>query len=595
MAWEAWFVLVVVAVIFVALARNWAPVDALMTASLTLIVAVGELLGSKKLPDAAAAVAGMGNAGLITVGVLFVVVAGLVQTGTMQRVAWPLIGRPKSVRAAQLRLMTPIAALSAFLNNTPVVAMFMPAVDDLCKTTRISPSKLYLPLAYAATFGGVCTLVGTSTNLVVNGLLVAETGQGLTMFELAWVGVPCAIAGVGFLLLSADRLLPDRRPAITLDDDPRQYTVEMIVSEGGPLEGKDIEQAGLRHLPGLFLVEIERDGQSLPAVSPRERLRGGDRLVFVGVLDSVVDLQKLRGLARAQEPAFQLDAPHDKRRLIEAVVADRCPLVGSSIRDGQFRSTYNAAVVAVGRGNQRIAGKIGDIVLRAGDTLLLETQDDFVSRQRNSSHFYLVSGVQNSHPLRHERGWIALAILIAMVIAAGMGWLDLLTAAMLAAGLMLATRCCSLGQARQSVDWSLLVVIAASLGIGRAVDSSGLAPVVANQIISLAGGHPWLVLAAVYFVTTLFTELITNNAAAVLVFPIAVASAASLGVSPMPYVIAITVAASAGFATPFGYQTNLMVYGPGGYRFSDYLRLGVPLNFIFFAITVVVVPLVWPF
>jgi di/tricarboxylate transporter len=452
-----------------------------------------------------------------------------------------------------------------------------------------------LPLAYAATFGGVCTLVGTSTNLVVNGLLVAETGKALTMFELAWVGLPCAIAGTGFLLLSADRLLPDRRPAITLDDDPRQYTVEMIVSENGPLEGKDIEQAGLRHLPGLFLVEIERDGQSLPAVSPRERLRGGDRLVFVGVLDSVVDLQKLRGLSRAQEPAFQLDAPHDKRRLIEAVVADRCPLVGSSIRDGQFRSTYNAAVVAVGRGNQRIAGKIGDIVLRAGDTLLLETQDDFVRRQRNSSHFYLVSGVQNSHPVRYERGWIAAGILTAMVVAAGAGWLNLLTAAMLAAGLMLATGCCSLAQARQSVDWSLLVVIAASLGIGRAVDSSGLARTVAEQIIGLAGGHPWLALAAVYFVTTLFTELITNNAAAVLVFPIALASAASLGVSPMPYVIAITVAASAGFATPFGYQTNLMVYGPGGYRFSDYLRLGVPLNCIFFAITVAVVPLVWPF
>lgn len=595
MNWEAWLVVATMFAVFSALLRNWAPADVILVAALTLLVVVGEVTRTDRLPRAAEAVAGLGNAGLITVAVLFVVVAGLVQTGAMSLIVGPLLGQPKTVGSAQRRVMTPVMLLSAFLNNTPVVAMFMPVVQDICKRTRISPSKLFLPLAYAATFGGVCTLVGTSTNLIVNGMLIESTGSGLKMFDFAWIGLPCAFVSMAFLMSTSRWLLPDRQPAITLHEDPRQYTVEMIVQEGGPLVGKTVEQAGLRHLPQLFLVEIERENEFLPAVSPRQRLHAGDRLVFVGVVESVVDLQKMRGLSRAPEAAFELETPHASRRLIEAVVSDRCPLIGTTIRDGQFRTTYNAAVVAVARGGRRVAGKIGDIVLEAGDTMLLEAGEDFVPRERNSSHFFLISGVQDSQPVRHDRAWRAIAVLLTMVAIVTTGRLDLLTAALVAAGLMLALQCCSINQARQSVDWSLLVVIAASLGIGRAIQSSGLAEVVSEQIIGLASGHPWLVLLAVYFVTSLFTEVITNNAAAVLVFPIAMASAESLGVSEMPFVIAVAVAASAGFATPFGYQTNLMVYGPGGYRFSDYLRIGIPLNLVFMAVTVGLTPIVWPF
>ena len=494
-----------------------------------------------------------------------------------------------------MRLLTPVTVLSAFLNNTPVVAMFMPVVDDICKRSRINPSRLYLPMAYAATFGGVCTLVGTSTNLIVDSLLTENNLPGLKMFDLAWVGIPCAVAGVLYFVFFGQWLLPDRRPAITGHDDPREYTVEMVVVPDGPLVNRNVEQAGLRHLPGLFLVRIERDGAEITPVSPRERLGAGDHLVFVGVLDSVVDLQKTRGLARVPEPAHQIDTPVGRRQMIEAVVSNRCPLVGKSIRDGEFRSFYNAAVVAVARGDERVAGKIGDIVLRPGDTLLLETDEDFLLAQRNSSHFFLVSGVANSQPVRRHRAWVALALLVGMVVVATIGWLDLLTAAFVVAGLMIVFECCSLTQARQSVDWSLLVVIAAALGLGRAIDSTGLDDHVAQTIIGLAGGHPWRVLIAVYFVTMVFTELITNNAAAVLVFPIAVSAAGSLHASPMPFVIAVAIAASAGFATPFGYQTNLMVYGPGGYRFTDYLRAGIPLDLLFLVITCALTPLAFPF
>jgi di/tricarboxylate transporter len=595
MTWEAWLTVLVVAGMFVALVRQWGPTDAILLCALSTLVVAGELFQTERLPNAARAVAGMGNTGLITVAVLFVVVAGLQQTGAMTLVASPLLGRPRSVASAQLRLVSPVMLLSAFLNNTPVVAMFMPVVEDICKRTQISPSKLYLPMAYAATFGGICTLVGTSTNLIVNGMLIEARGFGMQMFDLTWVGLPCAAAAAAMMALTNRWLLPDRKPAITWHDDPRQYTVEMLVQPGGPLVGRSVEEAGLRHLAGLFLVEIERDGELLVAVSPRQRLRANDRLVFVGVIESVVDLQRMRGLTRTAAAAFKLDAPHARRRLIEAVVSNRCPLIGTTIREGLFRATYDAAVVAVARGSQRVPGKIGDIVLQAGDTLLLEADEDFIPRQRNSGHFFLISGVENSQPVRHERAGFALTILVGMVAVVTIGWLDLLTAAMLAAGLMVLSGCCSVDQARQNVDWPLLVTIAASLGIGQAIESSGLADVTSTRIIGLAGGHPWFVLLAVYVVTMCFTELITNNAAAVLVFPIAMAAADSLGVSPMPFVMAIAIAASAGFATPFGYQTNLMVYGPGGYRFSDYLRVGIPLDLLFLVLCVTLTPLVWPF
>jgi len=598
MEWEGYTTVTVVILFIIGLARGWAAPDLLSLTCLAALVTIGSLTGSPRLPGPGEALAGMSNSGLITVGALFVVVAGLTQTGAMALIVQPLLGRPRTALGAQARLFLPVMTLSAFLNNTPVVAMFMPVVNEICKKTNISPSKLFLPLAYVATFGGVCTLIGTSTNLIVGGLIaeakLAELPK-MHMFDVTWVGLPCALAGVVYLLLFSRRLLTDRRPAISLTDDPRQYTVEMLVQPGGLLVGQSVEQAGLRHLPGLYLAEIDRQGVILPAVGPQERLQTGDRLVFVGIVESVVDLQRMRGLTPATDQTFKLNAPRTQRSLIEAVVSDRCPLVGKSIREGRFRTEYNAAVIAVARSGKRLTARIGDIVLQPGDTLLLEAHQEFVQQRRNSSHFFLVSGVENSAPTRHERAWLALLILVGMVTMASLGWLDMLAAALVAALLMILARCCTSAEARQSIDWSVLLVIGASLGIGQALDTSGAAQVVAGKLINLAGGHPWLVLVMVYFVSMVFTELVTNNAAAVLVFPIALAAATALEVSFMPFAITIMVAASGGFATPIGYQTNLMVFGPGGYKFGDYVRLGVPLDLVFMAVTVTITPLIYPF
>jgi di/tricarboxylate transporter len=593
MTWESWFTLAVLAVMVIALARNIAT-DLAMVAVVGVFMTAG--LVSDKFPSANKLVAGLGNEALVTVLVLYVVVAGLSRTGAMSLVTRPLLGRPKNVTAAQLRLMIPCASLSAFLNNTPIVAMFLPVVSDLSKRTGIAPSKLFIPLSYATILGGVCTLIGTSTNMVVYGLAVAEMGRRdvFNMFDLAWVGVPCAIVGIAFLVMTGRWLLPERKPSISVTGDPREYTVEMEVEPGSGLVGQTIEAAGLRGLPGMYLAEIEREGRVLPAVSSSEVLRASDRLVFVGIVDSVLDLQKLRGLRPATNQVFKLDAPRSERCMIEAVVSPQCPLVGQTIRDGKFRAVYNAAVIAVARQGERLRQKIGDIELKAGDTLLLEAHPTFADQQRNSRDFFLVSRLEDSTPPGHEKAWLAIGILVAMIVVAGFEWLSMVHAGLLAAGAMLVTGCCNASAARRSIDWEVLITIAAALGIGETMRSTGLAAEIANGAVGAIGEHPLAVLVGVYAVTMLLTEILSNNATAALMYPIAMATASKLGVDYHPFLIAIMFAASCGFATPFGYQTNLMVYGPGGYRFSDFLRVGVALDLVVMAVALVAIPIAFP-
>ena len=589
MGLDGWLALSITTLIILTLSLTRIAADIILSGGLTLLLLLGVV-------DPAEALAGFANEGVIAVGVLYVVVAGLRETGAVQWISQHLFGKPRSLSGAQFRLMTPVTLLSAFLNNTPVVAMMIPAVSDWAKKHNVPASKLMIPLSYAAILGGTCTLIGTSTNLVVNGLLLAEPGsRGLGMFELAWVGIPLALVGLGFILLTSRWLLPERRSALSKLENPREYSVEMLVEPQGPLVGKSIEDAGLRHLTGMFLVEIARGESVIPAVSPSEILQANDRLVFVGIVESVVELQRLRGLAPATEQVFKLDVPRPQRVLVEAVVSDSCPLVGRSVRDGRFRSVYDAVVIAVARNGERLNRKIGDITLRPGDTLLLETRANFADYQRNSRDFFLVSRLEDSHPLRFERALTATLILASMVLVVALGLLSLLKAALAAAGLMLLTRCCSATAARRSVDWSVLIVIAASFGIGSALATSGAAQAVAASLIELAGSNPTLNLAAVYIVTALFSAFVTNNAAAVLMFPIASALAQTLDVNLIPFAVAITTAASASFATPIGYQTNLMVYGPGGYRFSDYLRIGLPLSLLTTLIATATIPFFWPF
>jgi di/tricarboxylate transporter len=586
---DAWLTLAVVVCMFGALIGTRISPDIVVVGALTALM----LLGVLSLGDA---LQGLANPGLATVGVLYVVAAGLVNTGAVYAIGTTLLGRPQSTASAIFRLMLPAAAVSGFLNNTPLVAMLVPVVEEWGRRCRISLSKLMIPLSYAAILGGMLTLIGTSTNVVVQGLVLENTTLGpIPFFAVGAVGLPCAIVGILYVVVAQKWLLPDRKPPLADFGEAREYAIEMVLEGTSPMIGKSVEEAGLRQLPGAFLAEIERGASVLPAVAPTEKLQAGDRLLFVGVVDSVGELLRLRGLVPAPEQVFKLHAPRPERRLFEVVVSDRGPVAGRTIRDGRFRTRYNAVVIAVARNGERLRGKIGDIELHAGDTLLLESGPNFLTQQRNSKDFLLVSQLHGVTIPRHDKSWIAIGILGIMVALAATGTLSMLEAALVAAGLMLATRCIKGNAARASVDWSVLTVIGASLGIGQALETSGAAGAIADTWLTAAGTNPFLALAALYVFTNVVTELVTNNAAAVMCFPIAAATAESLGVSLWPFVYVIMMAASAAFATPIGYQTNLMVYGPGGYRFSDYARVGLPLNLLVGAITVVLAPLFWPF
>jgi len=585
---DAWFSVVIVVVVFLLFALTNIPAYLVILAGVTLLVVSGVVPASVGL-------SGFSNEGMFTIAALFVVAAGLQQTGILSSTLQPLLGNPRRAVSAQTRLALPVAIGSAFLNNTPIVAMLMPVVNDWSKRIQVAASQLLMPLSYAAILGGMCTLIGTSTNLVVHGMMIDSGLGGMKMFDVTRVGLPLALIGLAYILVFGRLLLRKRHHALASMVDVREYTIELVVESGGTLAGSTISDAGLRHLPGVYLMEIHRRGHVLPAVSPNETLDVDDQLIFVGLVDSLVDLQRIPGLRPATEQLFKLDRPRSERWFVEAVISHSCPILGQTIRDSRFRNRYNAVVIGVARHGERIRKRIGDIVLHRGDVLLLEALPSFVEQQRNSTDFYLVSRIEGASAPRRDRGWVALGITIAMVVVAATGLLSMLQSALAAAALMLVTRCCSEEGARRRVDWQLLITIAAAFGLGNALTVTGAASALAEALLFYTGSTPTMALAGMYLITMVLSSLITNNATAVVVFPIAVATAGQLGVDYMPFVMAVIFGSSSSFATPLGYQTNLMVWGPGGYRFLDFVRFGLPLSLILWGAATWIIPRAWPF
>jgi di/tricarboxylate transporter len=589
MTWQAWFTLLVVAVTVAALVRDRvAPMIAILGADIVLLV-TGVVSTDQ-------AFAGFSNPAPITVAALFVVAAAVEKTGALQPLIAATLGNGDGGRFRLLRLLAPTAAASAFLNNTPIVAMLTPQVTDWASKRGHSASRYLMPISFAAILGGVVTLIGTSTNLVVSGLLEQEGLAPIGMFELSRIGLPVAIAGVTIIVLLAPLLLPERRPARRqFEEEAREYVVHQIVAAGGPLDGQTVESAGLRHLQGVFLVEIERAGETIAPAAPTTLLRGGDRLAFVGRVDLIRDLQMMRGLISAeQHHAAWLEG--SEHTFFEVVVSGTSPLVGSTLKEAHFRSRYQAAVLAMHRAGERVQAKLGDVRVRAGDTLLLVADAEFSDRWRHRSDFLLVSHLGGSPPPSTRQAWFVAIVTFMIVVVAGMGLMPIVHVAIVGAIALVFGRALTPTEARRAIDMDTLIVIAASFGIGAALENSGLAAALGMGIVDgFRGAGPLVVLLAVTLATMALTELITNNAAAVLMFPIAMAVSTEIGADPRPFAIALAVAASASFLTPIGYQTNTMVYGPGGYRFGDYFRLGLPLTVVVVITIAVFVPLLWPF
>jgi di/tricarboxylate transporter len=573
MGWEGWFTLGVLLVTLVLLAREtWAPAHTMLGATIALLVA--GVIGAQE------AFSGFGNPAPITVAALYVLARGVEKTGLLQPVLSVLLGRQVGERGPLRRLIPTSAAASAFLNNTPLVAMLIPPLTDWADRSGRSPSRFLMPVSYAVILGGAITVMGTSTNLVVSGLLEARGGSPMGFFEITPIGLPVAIVGIVILIATSPLLLPDRRAARQAlgGEAAREFTVHMIVEPGGALDGRAVAEGGLRHLHGVFLVELQRAGQLIAPVASDTVMRGGDRLCFVGRADDVVDLHAIRGLISAEQ-AHVTHFDTARHTFFEVVIGAASPLVGRTLRSAQFRGRYQAAVVAIHRAGHRINAKLGEVELRTGDTLLLLADPDFRTRWREHSDFLLVSRLGGTPPGVTRKAWFVGLVTVAIVLVAGLGLLPMLHVSLLGAVALVAFGVLTGSEARAAVDLEVIVIVATSFGLAAAMDNSGLADRLAGLVVGAFSGIGNLgVLLGIILATSLLTELVTNNAAAALMFPIAMGAATSIGADPRHFALVVAVMASCSFLTPIGYQTNTMVYGPGGYRFGDFARLGAPLT-----------------
>lgn len=562
--------------------------DRALVAALALLVLTGAVTPDRALD-------GLANEGVATVALLFVLAGGVKRSGALTSILGFILGRHRGIRRTSTRLMLPVAGVSAFLNNTPVVAMLLPELKQWAADHGVAPSRLLIPLSYAAIVGGMCTLIGTSTNLLIDGLLVERGFEHLSIFWIASLGLPAAAAAILAMIVLGPVLLPRRRLQSVEVADPRQFSAEFVV-EQGPLAGKALSQVVAPGLRAFAPIEIRRDGDLIIAPSPHERLKAGDRVLFAAPSAEILAVSRIEGLVAADNVRRKRAITSDEGNLVEAMVGPRCPLIGHTAGDGSFRREYGAAVLAVVRdGRQKPTDELGAWILEVGDVLLLEADTQFSERHRYGGELILIT--DHGQPTAHA-SWhpiFSLAVIVAMAGVVAFGLTSMLIAGLGAAVLFITARVLTWQEAAKDIEVRVLLAIVAALGIGAALEDSGAALAAAGLIVQAGGESPLLALALVYLATALCTELVTNNAAAVLMLPIALGTAAGLDVSPLPFIGSVMVAASASFVTPIGYQTNLMVYGAGGYRFSDFTRIGLPIAIIVAGITIGLAPIVYPF
>ncbi len=607
MTLHSWITLITILVVIIALInkKRIGP-DLIMAGGLVVLM----ISGVVSFHDA---VAGFAERPILMIAGLFVVAAGLQETGGVELIGRKLLGRPTSLTTAQARMMVPVAAMSAFMNTTPIVAMYLPMVSDWAKRLKIPVSKMLMPLSFGAILGGQGTMIGTGSNLIIMGLFIEwwhqpptwVTDLGLSapsgsiaMWGAAWVGVPVAICGMIFILLTSKFLLPDRTAPHHYGMFKREYEIKMRVSANSPIIGQSIAKAGLRNLPDLYLHAMIRDNQLITGLGPQMMIEEDDKLIFVGDVDAVIDVRKIRGLVPATKQLENVEGDPFSRRLVEVVISETSPLIGSTIKEARFRTLYNAVVLAVHRKGHHIEGKIGQINLDSGDTLLIESSDDFLRHYRQSHDFYLVSEIENSRPPVHSKAILSLFILGLMIVLLTTNIIGRVAAIWLCGLMMIGTRCINGPSARKAINLQILIVIGAAMGIGKAVEQSGLAELASGHLLNIAntmnaGNYGTLFL--VFAMTSIAAQLMTNFGAAVIMFPIVISAAHGLDVSPYPFIFTMMAAAGCNFLTPITYQTNLMVYGPGGYHFTDFQRLGIPLTLLVALIAVIVSPIVFPF
>ena len=566
---------------------TWAIFMATLTVTITLRLAPEDAL-----------LKGFSNSAVWTVAALYVVAAGMYSTGAISLIADKLVGFPRRLNKAYARILPPVAVGSAFLNNTPLVAMMIPVVRDISQAARLAPSKLLMPLSFASILGGAATLNGTSTNLVIAGLVFAETGEPLNIFFHTAVGLPAAVVGIVFLAFWGQRLLPDTRVPEDALPIKNLYRAEFRVFRDNDarvsgLVGKRLLETGLTTTPGLRLLNVERKRVML---EPDDDLvlQDGDLLVFEAKAGAMPSLWARLGL-RPHVGNDDLDHRHE-HKLVEAVVSKNFYALERRVVSTRAEDPYaEVQIVAYSRGGEAVRKPILNTRFRAGDAMVLEVPDDIFYVAQREEDFTLIKRVRGFSVQRVSRAVAAGLITLAMVVAAASGLMTMLNASLLAGTLMLLTGCLSVNNAWRSIEWETLVVLAAAISLESAITNSGLSQVIADGIFAIGGSSPMLALAAVFLGCIVMTNIITNAAAAAFMFPVAMSLANQLDANPAPFIAILMLGSSYAFISPAGYQTNLMVMGPGRYRFFDYVKLGVPLTLVAGTVSLLLAPLVWQF
>jgi di/tricarboxylate transporter len=598
MTWEIAFVFLLLVLTLASFVWEKVPPD------VTAIGLFAILILSGLLP-AAEAFKVFANPAPITVGAMFILSAALVKSGALDRVSvWVEHAGRLPYPVVILIMVAVIGGLSAFINNTPVVVVFLPVILSLARRMALSPSKLLIPLSYAAVLGGTCTLIGTSTNLIVNGVAVANGQPSFGLFDLAAIGVPTAAIGAIYLALVGKRLLPHREmlSAILSAEERREYMTEAFVEPGSALVGQTLTEAGLVSVRGVRVLEIVRNGIALVFEPKTVTLAAGDRLILSCRLKGIAHARGLEGINLATELNLGLAqiAAHEGS-LVEAVVTPASSLVGHTVREVNFRQRFRMVVLALHRKGENVREQIETLPIESGDVLLMMGTDQAIDALRGGEDLVLFDRARTPAKTRPGHLALVLASIGGVILSATFGWLSIEVAAILACAVILGARILKSREAYASIEWNILFLIFGMLAMGMAMDRSGAAAWIAANFVAVV--DLWVpephkaiaMLACVYLITTVLTEILSNNAIAALMVPIVLGIAAELGVDPRPFLVTVMFGASAAFSTPIGYQTNTYVYGVGGYKFGDFLRIGIPLNLLCFTAAVLIIPRVWPF
>lgn len=540
------------------------------------------------------ALIGFANPAVHTVALLFIIGSAAYNSGVLTFISNKMLAKSAKTSTILLKMMLPVAIISAFMNNTPIVTILTPTIRNWALKQNWAPSKMLIPLSYAAILGGTITLIGTSTNLVIDGLLKQKGLSGFSMYDFVYFGIPITIIGLLYITFIGQKILPNYNVATPLEQLSKQYIFECIIPADSVISGKSIKEAKLRELKNLFLIQINRSSESISAPPNSQILHRGDRLVFSGNPKCMLMLVKAKGLRLTTDVDLNITDYFKNNTFVEVVTSHTSPLLDKKIKESHFRSKYQAAIVAVQRKNKKITSCIGNIVLKPGDKLLLLTGKDFIKTWSNSEDFYLISSVELNQHYKPIQSKLIIIVLLGVILSASFQLLSILHAALLGVITLFLTKAITVSEAKKAINWNVLILMGSSIGIGSAFEKTGLATMIGDfftqtyAILGLFG-----IAIAFYFTTTLLTEIINNIAAATLMFPVGFSLALELGVDPLFFAMITAISASCSFITPIGYQTNLIVYGPGGYRFTDYIKVGIPLSLICMIITVTLAYFIW--